>query len=135
MRKLLALGLLICAAAAAQQVPLSTDLPSHPFFITATWYIGGAGNWDYLTFDRDAGRLYIAHGTLMQVVDVESGSVVGEIRDLYEARQVALDDTGEYGLRERQRAGQSGGLRPPNPQARGRYRHRRKSPLDSVRSA
>ncbi|MGB6826490.1 MAG: hypothetical protein WBE41_00505 [Terracidiphilus sp.] len=97
MRKLLALGLLICAAAAAQQVPLSTDLPSHPFFITATWYIGGAGNWDYLTFDRDAGRLYIAHGTLMQAVDVESGSVVGEIRDLYEARQVALDDTGELG--------------------------------------
>ncbi|MGP8250622.1 MAG: YncE family protein [Terracidiphilus sp.] len=97
MRKLLPLGLLICASAVAQQVPLSTDLPSHPFFVKSTWYIGGAGNWDYLTFDRDAGRLYIAHGTLMQVVDVDTGSVVGEIKDLYEARQVALDDTGQFG--------------------------------------
>lgn len=97
MTKLLPLCLLITAGAFAQQVPLSTDLPSHPFFIKNTWYIGGAGNWDYLTFDREANRLYIAHGTLMQVVDVESGSVVGEIKDLYEARQVALDDTGQYG--------------------------------------
>jgi DNA-binding beta-propeller fold protein YncE len=91
------LAMLICASAFAQQVPLSTDLPSHPFFIKATWFIGGAGNWDYLTYDRDVSRLYIAHGTLMQVVDVETGSVVGEIKDLYEARQVALDDTGQFG--------------------------------------
>jgi DNA-binding beta-propeller fold protein YncE len=97
MRKLLSLGLFICAGVAAQRVPLSTDLPSHPFFIKDTWYIGGAGNWDYLTFDGDASRLYIAHGTLMQAVDVETGSVVGAIKDLYEARQVALDDTGQYG--------------------------------------
>jgi DNA-binding beta-propeller fold protein YncE len=89
--------LFTAASAFAQQVPLSTDLPSHPFFIKDTWYIGGAGNWDYLTFDRDTSRLYIAHGTLMQVVDVETGSVVGQIKDMYEARQVALDDTGEYG--------------------------------------
>jgi DNA-binding beta-propeller fold protein YncE len=97
MRKLLLTGLLICASVAAQRVPLSTDLPSHPFFIKDTWYIGGAGNWDYLTFDRDTSRLYIAHGTLMQVVDVDTGLVTGQIKDLYEARQVALDDTGEYG--------------------------------------
>jgi DNA-binding beta-propeller fold protein YncE len=88
---------LTCAGALAQREPLSTDLPSHPFFIKDTWFIGGAGNWDYLTFDRDANRLYIAHGTSMQVVDVDTGSVVGEIKDMYEARQVALDDTGQYG--------------------------------------
>jgi DNA-binding beta-propeller fold protein YncE len=97
MKRLLSLGLLVCAASAAQRVPLSTDLPSHPFFIKATWYIGGAGTWDYLTFDRDAGLLYIAHGTVMQVVDVDTGSLVGEVKDMYEARQVALDDTGQFG--------------------------------------
>ena len=97
MTKLLPIVLLTCAAATAQQVPLATDLPSHPFFIKNTWFIGGAGNWDYLTFDRDAGLLYIAHGTVMQVVNVDTGSVTGEIKDLYEARQVALDDTGQYG--------------------------------------
>src|SRR5271167_3349147 len=73
-RRLLPIVLLACAGAFAQRVPLSTDLPSHPFFIKATWYIGGAGNWDYLTYDREASRLYIAHGTVMQVVDVETGA-------------------------------------------------------------
>jgi DNA-binding beta-propeller fold protein YncE len=97
MKKLLLVAMLVSSGAFAQRVPLSTDLPSHPFFVKTTWYIGGAGNWDYLTFDRDANRLYIAHGTSMQVIDVDTGSVVGEIKDLYEARQVALDDTGQYG--------------------------------------
>ena len=97
MKSLLPTVLLIAATAVAQRVPLSTDLPSHPFFIQNTWYIGGSGNWDYLTFDRDAGRLYIAHGIQMQVVDVETGSIAGELGGLYEARQVALDDTGQLG--------------------------------------
>jgi len=91
-------GLLMCAGLTAQTVPLATDLPSHPFFIRATWYIGGAGNWDYLTMDPQAGRLYIAHGTTVQVVDVDSGTLVGEMDGFYEARQVALDDTGQFGF-------------------------------------
>jgi len=91
-------GLLFCARLAAQTVPLSTELPSHPFFIKSTWYIGGAGNWDYLTMDQQAGRLYIAHGAAMQVVDVDSGALAGEIDNLYEARQVVLDDSGEFGF-------------------------------------
>lgn len=92
------LSLLVCAAASAQTVPLSTDLPSHPFVIRSTWYIGGSGNWDYLTMDSHAGRLYIAHGTAVQVVDVDSGTQVGAITGFYEARQVVLDDTGQYGF-------------------------------------
>jgi DNA-binding beta-propeller fold protein YncE len=92
------LGLLVCAGLSAQTVPQATDLPSHPFFIKNTWYIGGSGNWDYLTMDPQAGRLYIAHGTTVQIVDVDSGTQVGEITGFYEARQVALDDTGQYGF-------------------------------------
>jgi DNA-binding beta-propeller fold protein YncE len=92
------LSLLACAGLAAQTVPQATDLPSHPFFIKNTWYIGGSGNWDYLTMDPQAGRLYIAHGTTVQIVDVDSGTQVGEIPGFYEARQIALDDTGQYGF-------------------------------------
>src|SRR5512140_1362432 len=29
--------------------PPPTATPSHPFFITTTWMIGGVGDWDYLT--------------------------------------------------------------------------------------
>ena len=92
------LAWLACAALRAQTVPQATELPSHPFFIKSTWYIGGTGNWDYLTMDDQAGRLYIAHGTTVQVVDVDSGTLVGQISGFYEARQIALDDTGQYGF-------------------------------------
>jgi DNA-binding beta-propeller fold protein YncE len=97
MRRILLFSLLITAALPAQQVPQATDLPGKPFFIKSTWYIGGAGNWEYLTMDPPSGRLYIAHGIAMQVVDVETGTLAGEIGGFYEARQVALDNTGELG--------------------------------------
>jgi DNA-binding beta-propeller fold protein YncE len=91
------LSLAACAGLAAQRIAQATDLPSHPFYIRATWYIGGAGTWDYLTMDSRAGRLYIAHGTTMQVVDVSSGALLGTLDGFYEARQVVLDDTGQLG--------------------------------------
>jgi YVTN family beta-propeller protein len=47
--------------------------------------------------DAEAGRLYIAHGTVVQAVDVNTGTVTGEIRGLGEAHTIALDNTGEYG--------------------------------------
>jgi DNA-binding beta-propeller fold protein YncE len=97
MRKVLLISLVACAGLRAQTVPLATDLPSHPFFIKTTWYIGGAGTWDYLTMDSRAGRLYIAHGTTVQVVDVETGALAGTLNGFYEARQVVLDDTGQLG--------------------------------------
>jgi YVTN family beta-propeller protein len=46
--------------------------------------------------DAAARRLYIAHGHAVQVVDVDSGSVVGEIPGFRDAHAIALDDTGQY---------------------------------------
>jgi DNA-binding beta-propeller fold protein YncE len=89
--------LLACPPLPAQQPPQPTDLPSHPFFIKQTWIIGGVGAWDYMTIDPVAERLYIAHGHAVQVVDVKSGSVVGQISGLGEAHSIALDDSGEFG--------------------------------------
>jgi DNA-binding beta-propeller fold protein YncE len=96
MRRILLISLVACAVH-AQTVPQATDLPSQPFFIKATWYIGGAGTWDYLTMDPQADRLYVAHGTAVQVVDVNTGALLGTIDGFYEARQVVLDDTGQLG--------------------------------------
>ena len=81
----------------AQQPGASTELPGQPFVIKQTWIVGGAGPWDYLTMDARAERLYIAHGHAVQVVDVATGVVAGEISGLAEAHSVALDDTGEFG--------------------------------------
>ena len=97
MKSFLALILLACAALPAQQVPGATQLPDHPFFIKKTWIIGGAGNWDYLTADPVARRLFIPHTTQVQVVDIDGGTLAGKVTGLHDARDVALDDTGEFG--------------------------------------
>ncbi len=89
--------LLICLAIRAQEIPRSTELSGDPFFVKKSWFIGGAGNWDYLTMDAASRRLYIAHGREVQVFDPESGSLAGEIRGFQEAHAIALDDTGEFG--------------------------------------
>jgi DNA-binding beta-propeller fold protein YncE len=81
----------------AQQPPEATELPANPLFIKGTWIIGGTGPWDYLTMDPKAERLYIAHGPRVQVVDVKTGTVAGEIGGLREAHAIALDESGEFG--------------------------------------
>ena len=91
--------LLSCLPVAAQVAPIPTvtAVSGDPFFVKKSWPIGGSGNWDYLTMDPAARRLYIAHGHAVQVVDVDSGSVVGEIPGFRDAHAIALDDTGQYG--------------------------------------
>ena len=97
MKRLFAICLLGCAALPAQQPPAATELPGSPFAIKKTWIIGGVGNWDYLTMDPAAQRLYIAHGAQVQVVDVETGQLAGVISGLREAHAIALDDIGQFG--------------------------------------
>ncbi|HLY42029.1 MAG TPA: hypothetical protein VKR52_12525 [Terracidiphilus sp.] len=98
MKRWLALVLLVaCVPSLAQRFPPPTDLPGSPFAIKNTWIIGGIGNWDYLTMDATARRLYIAHGRVVQVVDVEAGTLIGTIDGFTQAHQVLLDGSGQYG--------------------------------------
>jgi len=41
--------------------------------------IPGQGSWDYLAVDAAGRRLYVSHGTQVEVVDIDSQSVVGTI--------------------------------------------------------
>ena len=41
--------------------------------------IPGTGGWDYLTVDEAGRRLYVSHGTQVEVLDVDSGQLVGTI--------------------------------------------------------
>ncbi len=41
--------------------------------------VGGEGGWDYLTVDGEGRRLYFGRSTRVQVLDLESGKIVGEI--------------------------------------------------------
>ena len=52
--------------------------------------LGGEGSWDYLTFDEASRRLYIARATRVVVLDVDQGSVVGEIQNTAGVHGIAL---------------------------------------------
>jgi DNA-binding beta-propeller fold protein YncE len=49
------------------------------YAITKKIAIPGQGGWDYLTVDESARRLYVSHGTQVEVVDIDSKTLVGTI--------------------------------------------------------
>ena len=52
--------------------------------------IPGQGSWDYLTVDEDARRLYVSHGTQVEVLDVDSGAIVGKIENTQGVHGIAI---------------------------------------------
>jgi YVTN family beta-propeller protein len=51
---------------------------------------GGEGGWDYLTIDPEARRLYIARANRVMVLDVDTGTLVGEVTKTPGVHGVAL---------------------------------------------
>src|SRR6266568_436174 len=70
---------------------------SAPYKVQQTWSIGGDGGWDYLTVDSTARLLYIARGTRVQIVDLQTGKLAGEIPGFKGTHGVALDAAGKMG--------------------------------------
>jgi len=68
-----------------------------PYKIVDTWKLGGEGGWDYLLADSAAHRLYLAHGMRVDVVDTQTGKLVGSITGLHGTHGIALDDAGKFG--------------------------------------
>lgn len=106
MRWALAFSLLLVSAPShAQEIPAPTELMGEPFFVRQKWLIEADNHQDYLredrlqglTLDAKAGRLYVAHGPRVEVVNVETGAVDGRILGLQEAQTIVLDATGQYG--------------------------------------
>ena len=92
---------LIQAVLAAAPITLAlAPLPASaqgPFTVESKWTIGGEGWWDYLAADPGAHRLYVTHGTRVEVLDTTTGKVVGSITGLKGIHGVAFDDTGKFG--------------------------------------
>jgi YVTN family beta-propeller protein len=56
-------------------------LAADNYQITKKIPVPGQGGWDYLTVDEGARRLYVSHGTQVEVIDVDSGAVVGKVEN------------------------------------------------------
>ena len=67
------------AASAQAQTPTAPKSISSGYHLLKKVEIGGEGGWDYLTMDSDARRLYVSHATKVVVIDVDRGTVAGEI--------------------------------------------------------
>ncbi|MGE0816128.1 MAG: YncE family protein [Vicinamibacterales bacterium] len=74
MRRLLTLVTLVAAGGIAAHAAAS-------YHLVKTIPIGGEGGWDYISVDSAAHRLYVSHATKVVVVDIDAGTIVGEIRD------------------------------------------------------
>ncbi len=60
------------------------------FAISKKIPIPGQGSWDYLNVDETARRLYVSHGTQVEVLDVDSGAIVGKIENTPGVHGIAI---------------------------------------------
>ena len=88
---------LIAIVVAALVLTALPAIAQKQFKVSERVKLGGEGGWDYLTSDPKAHRLYVTHGPRVEVLDTDSGKVVGSITGLKGTHGVALDDSGKYG--------------------------------------
>jgi YVTN family beta-propeller protein len=64
--------------------------PADGYSIVKKIPIPGQGSWDYLIVDEAARRLYVSHATQVEVLDVDSGSIVGSIPNTQGVHGIAV---------------------------------------------
>lgn len=89
-----ALASIVTLPLAAQS---ATDQAPKPYHILHTWKLADSGWWDYLRVDSAAHRVYFTRGDHVDVIDSETGKLIGSIDGLHGTHGVALDTAGKYG--------------------------------------
>src|SRR5271154_1680202 len=84
-----------CAFSVTSLASTPTALPQ--FHVQDQWNLGGKGGWGFLVLDPSTHRLYIPRTNRVMVVDTQTGKPVGEVEDMKNIRDIALDDSGKYG--------------------------------------
>ena len=82
-----AAGLLMSQWAQSAQ-PSASD----KFALVDHYNIGGAGGWDLLTLDEKRHHLFASRSTHVQVIDTESGKLIGDIPNTEGVHGIALAD-------------------------------------------
>jgi DNA-binding beta-propeller fold protein YncE len=96
-----AIATLVCSAA----LIAATQPAAAAYHLARTIAIGGEGGWDYLTVDAATHRLFVSHSTLVNVLDIEKGAVIGEIPDTPGVHGIALAPALDRGFVSNGRAG------------------------------
>ncbi len=88
------------AALAAAVLPtFSLAAPAaSPYHLVRKISAPGTSGWDYIYADSASHRLYITRGTHVQVLDTQTGRLIGDISSLQGIHGVALSVDGKYGF-------------------------------------
>src|SRR5215469_338693 len=62
----------------------------HGFKLTKKYPVPGDGGFDYVTFDGSSNRLYLSHGTDVNVVDADTGKVLGKVENTPGVHGIAI---------------------------------------------
>jgi YVTN family beta-propeller protein len=71
-------------------VSLPAQTSASYYKIANKYHLEGDGGWDCLTVDDSTGRLFVSHGTIVQVVDTKTGKLVGTIPNTIGVHGIAL---------------------------------------------
>jgi DNA-binding beta-propeller fold protein YncE len=66
--------------------------------IETRYPVPGTGGWDYVTLDEASRRLYISHATQVEVLDADSGKMIGTIPDTPGVHGVAIASAFKHGF-------------------------------------
>src|SRR3989440_10257435 len=66
--------------------------------VETKYRVPGNGGWDYITIDSAARRLYLSHGTEANVVDADTGKLIGTIPDTPGIHGVAIAPEYKHGF-------------------------------------
>ncbi len=64
----------------------------HGYGIIKTFHIASAGGWDYLAADPGSNKLYVSHGTQVNILDKTSGDSLGVIENTTGVHGIAFND-------------------------------------------
>jgi len=91
MRNVFLVVILAAAAALLGQTTAS-------YHVTHTYALGGEGGWDYVVPDPSNHRLFIARQNRVMVVDEDSGTLLGEVKDINGAHGTAVAEGTGHGF-------------------------------------
>jgi DNA-binding beta-propeller fold protein YncE len=77
-----------CALMALAGLCLAAEAPG--FKVTKKYPVPGNGGFDYIVFDSSSNRLYVSHGTEVDVLDADSGKVLGKVEDTPGVHGIAI---------------------------------------------
>ncbi len=66
--------------------------------VTGHYPIGGTGGFDYIAIDSSARRLYVSHATQVEVLDADSGKLIGTIPDTPGVHGAAIASAFKHGF-------------------------------------